>query len=79
MVTYQSKVADLFPFDQPKGSCGNLGLFIPDMVEGKLGAALDWFGLVGPSLSNLSKWRLTEGLETHLLTYRYSKFIKNIS
>jgi len=33
MVTYQSKVADLFPFDQPKGSCGNLGLFIPDMVE----------------------------------------------
>jgi len=34
MVTYnKSKVTDLLPFDQPKGSCGNIGLFIPDMIE----------------------------------------------
>lgn len=28
-----SKVAELLPFNQPKGSCGNLGLFIPEMVD----------------------------------------------
>ena len=35
LVTYSSsKVAELLPFNQPKGSCGNIGLFIPEMVDG---------------------------------------------
>jgi len=33
MVTYKSKVPELLSFEQPKGSCGNMGLFTPDMVE----------------------------------------------
>jgi len=34
LVTYSSsKVAELLPFNQPKGSCGNIGLFIPEMVD----------------------------------------------
>lgn len=28
-----SKVAELLAFDQPMGSCGNIGLFIPDMID----------------------------------------------
>ena len=35
MVTYSNtKVAELLPFNQPKGSCGNVGLFIPEMIDG---------------------------------------------
>lgn len=34
MVTYSNtKVAELLPFNQPKGSCGNVGLFIPEMID----------------------------------------------
>jgi len=34
LVTYnKTKVTELLPFNQPKGSCGNLGLFIPDVID----------------------------------------------
>jgi len=32
----KAKTAELLPFNQPKGSCGNVGLFIPDMMDDQL-------------------------------------------